>query len=377
MGRFADIPGNESAKKAFVSMADSGRVPHALILHENDGCGAIQLVLTFLQYLVCEHKSDGEPCGQCPACKQFSKLIYPDLHFVFPVTTGSKISDSKGLISERYISWWREMVLRNPYFLENELSESLGFEKKRGQILVAEAYDIIRKLSLSAVSGSYRAVIVYLPESMSNQTANKLLKTLEEPADNTVFILITHAPESVLQTIYSRCQPMRLSPLSNSEVSEHLQTRFGQTKEDADSAALLSGGSIGLALRELSQSENVAEIKSLVCDLFEKLVEKDYLGLLETGEQIATLDSREKQKLFCTFASNTLRNIFILQQGMDSVLALPSSEEDFLRYLAPKCGASFCRKAMSILNNASSMLVRNVSQKIIFTNVIDRLYLSL
>lgn len=377
MGRFADIPGNENAKRAFINMADSGKVPHALMLHENDGSGAIALVLTFLQYLNCENRSDGEPCGECPSCRQFSKLIYPDMHFVFPITTGSKVADSKGLICDKYLSYWRDLLLANPFFLENELSEALGFEKKRGQILIAEAYDIIKKLSLSSVSGGYRSVIIYLPEAMSTQTANKLLKTLEEPTDKTIFILITHSPESVLQTISSRCQPMRISPLTPSEVSELLQSRFDYSAEDSDSAAAMSGGSIGMAIRELSQSEDVAEIKALVYELFERLVERDYLASLEVGERIAALESREKQKLFCTFAGNVLRNVFLIQQGLNQILALPASEEDFLKYVASKCSASFSRKAISVLNNASSMLVRNVAQKIIFTNVVDRLYLSL
>lgn len=377
MGRFADIPGNENAKRAFLNMADSGKVPHALMLHENDGSGAIALVLTFLQYLNCENRSDGEPCGECPSCRQFSKLIYPDMHFVFPITTGSKVADSKGLICDKYLSYWRDLLLANPFFLENELSEALGFEKKRGQILIAEAYDIIKKLSLSSVSGGYRSVIIYLPEAMSTQTANKLLKTLEEPTEKTIFILITHSPESVLQTISSRCQPMRISPLTPSEVSELLQSRFGYSAEDSDSAAAMSGGSIGMAVRELSQSEDVAEIKALVYELFERLVERDYLASLEVGERIAALESREKQKLFCTFAGNVLRNVFLIQQGLNQILALPASEEDFLKYVASKCSASFSRKAISVLNNASLMLVRNVAQKIIFTNVVDRLYLSL
>lgn len=377
MGRFADIPGNENVKRAFINMADSGKVPHALMLHENDGGGAIPLVLTFLQYLNCENRSGGEPCGECPSCRQFSKLIYPDMHFVFPITTGSKVADSKGLICDKYLSYWRDLLLANPFFLENELSEALGFEKKRGQILIAEAYDIIKKLSLSSVSGGYRSVIIYLPEAMSTQTANKLLKTLEEPTDKTIFILITHSPESVLQTISSRCQPMRISPLTPSEVSELLQSRFGYSAEDSDSAAAMSGGSIGMAVRELSQSEDVAEIKALVYELFERLVERDYLASLEVGERIAALESREKQKLFCTFVGNVLRNVFLIQQGLNQILALPASEEDFLKYVASKCSASFSRKAISVLNNASSMLVRNVAQKIIFTNVVDRLYLSL
>ena len=195
--RFADVIGNASVAKVLSSMADSGRVAHAMLMYENEGCGALALALAYVQYLNCSNPSEGDSCGECPSCRQMSKLIHPDVHFVFPVNKGPKTSDDKP-VSESYIKFWRELAIANPYFVEADLQRAIGIESKNGLIAVAEARSIINKLSLTSVADGYKAVIFYLPEKMNQETANRLLKMVEEPPEKTVFIFITHAPEKVL-----------------------------------------------------------------------------------------------------------------------------------------------------------------------------------
>ena len=214
--RFADVIGNTEVAKVLASMADSGRVAHAMLMYENEGCGALALALAYVQYLNCADPSGGDSCGECPSCRQMSKLIHPDVHFVFPVNKGPKASDDKPT-SESYIKYWRELAVANPYFTEADLQKAIGIESKSGLIAVAEAKSIISKLSLTAVADGYKAVIFYLPEKMNQETANRLLKMVEEPPEKTVFIFITHSPEKVLQTIFSRCQSIRVMPLTKEE----------------------------------------------------------------------------------------------------------------------------------------------------------------
>ena len=214
--RFADVIGNASVAKVLSSMADSGRVAHAMLMYENEGCGAVALALAYIQYLNCSNPHDGDSCGECQSCRQMSKLIHPDVHFVFPINKGPKPSDDRP-VSESYIKYWRELVLANPYFVEADLQRAIGIESKNGLIAVAEARSIIGKLSLTAVSDGYKAVVFYLPEKMNQETANRLLKMVEEPPEKTIFLFITHAPEKVLQTIFSRCQSIRVLPLTKEE----------------------------------------------------------------------------------------------------------------------------------------------------------------
>ena len=252
--RFADIIGSEDIKKALVSMADTGRVAHAMLFYENEGCGALPLALAYVQYLNCPHRHDGDSCGECPVCNRISKLIYQDLHFIFPVNSGSKVQASARPTSETYLPLWRELVLKNPYFLESQLYETLGIENKSGNITVAEAKYILEKLSLTSVEDGYKCVLVWLPERMNAEAANRLLKVVEEPPGKTVFIFITHAPEKILQTISSRCQSFRVLPASKAEVGRVLSERFSLGGEEAAALANISGGSIGTALREAGET---------------------------------------------------------------------------------------------------------------------------
>ena len=140
--RFADVIGNAEVAKALASMADSGRVAHAMFMYENEGCGALALALAYVQYLNCSNPHDGDSCGECPSCRQMAKLIHPDVHYVFPVNKGPKTSDEKP-VSESYIKYWRELASANPYFTEADLQKAIGIESKNGLIAVAEAKNIM------------------------------------------------------------------------------------------------------------------------------------------------------------------------------------------------------------------------------------------
>ena len=374
--RFADIIGNRSAVDALTSMADSGRVAHAMLFYENEGCGAIPLALAYIQYLNCTDPKDGDSCGECPSCRQMSKLIHPDVHYVFPVNKGPKASDDKPT-SESYIRYWRELVLSNPYFLEADLQKAIGIESKTGLIAVAEAKSIIGKLSLTAVADGYKAVIFYLPEKMNQETANRLLKMVEEPPVKTVFLFITHAPEKVLQTIFSRCQSLRVLPLEKEQVQAVLEEKMGVAPSEAQAKAALSGGSVGVALSMIGDKEEYNRFMDLFADLMRALVSRDLSSALDCGEAIASLESREKQKAFCTFAGECIRKIFMLQQKLPQLAGVPEEEEAFYAEMAQKCGRKFCSKTITNIEKVAYMIDRNVNSKILFCDLVNRMFLSI
>ncbi len=374
--KFADIIGNKAAADALLSMADSGRVAHAMLFYENEGCGAIPLALAYVQYLNCSNPVDGDSCGECPSCRQMAKLIHPDVHFVFPVNKGPKSSDDKPT-SESYVRYWRELVLNNPYFLESDLQKAIGIESKSGLIAVAEAKSIIGKLSLTAVADGYKAVIFYLPEKMNQETANRLLKMVEEPPEKTVFIFITHAPEKVLQTIFSRCQSLRVLPSSVEDVEAVLVQKLGVDPSEARAKAAVSGGSVGMAMSMIGDKEDYNRFMDMFSDLMNSLVARDLSSALECGEQIASLDSREKQKAFCTFAGDCIRKIFMLQQKLPQIAGIPEEESAFYETMAQKCGRKFCSKTITNIEKVAYMIDRNVNSKILFCDLVNRMFLSI
>lgn len=375
--RFCDIRGHEDIKKAFIGMADSGRIPHAILMHENEGGGALALALAFMQYINCSNRSDGDSCGLCASCNQNSKIIFPDIHFSFPITTGTKVSGEVGkLVCDQFAPYWKELVLKNPYFLENELSAALGYEKKSGIISKSEGTAILQKLALSSLTDGYRAIIMWLPEKMNQQTANMLLKSIEEPVGKTIYILITHSPEEVLQTISSRCLHICVASVSKKDVEETLVSQFSVGAEEAAVASEFSCGSVGLALQSISEGHDNNEVKDLFIELVQNAISKNYISALETGEAIAALDSREKQKAFCNFAGESLRKIFMIQQGLGELAGVLPEERDLYEKLAGGCKKSFSRNALAIFGNAYQMLDRNVNQKIVFSNLVNRLFVS-
>ena len=308
--------------RTLAGMVDSGRIPHAILFSEPDGGSAFATALAFLQYLYCGSRSGGDSCGECPACNRIGKLIHPDVHFIFP-TTAPRTSLS--LINE-----FRALVQQNPHFKEAELYEALGVESKTAIIAVAEAREVLSSLSLSALEGGYRSVVIYLPEKMNQEAANRLLKAIEEPEEKTQFLLITHSYEKVLTTIASRCQHIQL------------------------------GG--GIPAPEFQDPE-------LLDRLMEALLARDLFTALGVGEEIAALPSRENAKAFCKFASDAMRNIFLVQQGVK----LEGSGSGKASEWAAKARKTFPRAAVGCFDKAARLVERNVNMKLVFTDMVDRL----
>jgi len=332
--RFSDIKGNDAAIGALRSMVDEGRVPHAMLFYENPSSGGLALATAFIQYLNCQNRHDGQACGECPSCRQMAKLIHPDVHYIFPVNTGGVIKASESHpVSEQAISAFRQLFIANPYFTEQDLYEALGVESKSGNISVYEAKDILGKLSLSALTGGYRAVIMFLPERMNAACANKLLKILEEPPALTVFVLVTQNPDSVMGTIFSRCQGLRVLP------SGRAVTACADVPE---------------------------EIRGIWDSLLQALQQKNLFDALDAADSLGAIKSREKQKSFCIYASEKIRQIFLCSKGLQDIAYADGP--------CPQMSSRFCTRAAAALDNASMLIGRNVSAKIVFTDLVNRLY---
>lgn len=346
------IKGNADVVKALSGMIESSRVPHAILFYEEDGGGAMPLCLAFLQKLFAEEN-------------RIPKLIHPDVHFVFPVSGGS---------CEGFLGKWRELVISRPHFLEKDLLSALGIEGKTPIINVDEAKKLSADLSMSALEGGWRAVVIYLPEKMNETAANKLLKLIEEPPAATQFLLITHAPDKVLQTIASRCQAIRVAPLSKGEVSEVLQSQYSVPAEDAADAAASAAGSIGRALDYLAAQQCTPEEESLFRAIMEAIASKDLSQALSVAENLPALPSRENAKAFCKFASEQIRKVFLVQQRLDTLAGLSLRDREFVQGMASRARKTFPRAALPLLDNARYMIERNINLKVLFTDLVCKLY---
>lgn len=372
--RFSEVAAPLEIKRRLAEMADTGMLGHALMLHEDEGGGALALAMALSQYLLCGNHSDGDSCGKCNTCSRVSRMIYPDMHFAFPVNTGSKSGSDKKPTSDTYMAEWRSLYERNPYFSEQQLYDALGIENKSGAITVAESKKIIEKLTFTALEGYYRIMLVWLPERMNTEAANKLLKILEEPYDGTLFLLITHAPEKVMMTIASRCRHLRVPPMSKDELADHLCAHKGLERAQALSVAREAGGSYGKACEILSGADEAAMYREIMRSVLSASLAKDLYGVLEAGEKMASLPGREKQKAFCIYASAFIRNLFLLQNGMAPLADSDSDTFAFLSSLASEVDSGFCSRIMPYVDRAYMLIDRNVSAKTIFCDLSDRFY---
>lgn len=334
---FSDIKGNESVITSLRGMVDSGRVPHAMLFFENPGSGGLMIAQAFLQYLFCAEHRDEDACGACPSCRKIAAMMHPDVHYVFPVNEGEAIK-SDHPVSAMGMEAFRALYASNPYFCEQELYEALGMGGKSGNISVYEAKEIISALSLSSVEGSYKAVVIFLPERMNQAAANKLLKLLEEPPSQTLFILITQSPEDVMGTIFSRCQLLRIMPFDRGSI---FRQRVGE------------------------------DLSSIWKNMISALASGNLSEALESADAISAIKSRDSQRAFCSYAAGQIRQIFLCSKGLTDIAYIEDSDG----VPSEKLSSRFCVSALSLLDKAAFMIGRNVSAKMVFTDLVNRLYL--
>lgn len=368
--RFRDVIGNGSLKEHISSIVDSGRVPHAVMFSEKDGYGALPVVMATIQYMTCGHRHDGDSCGECPDCKKISRMMHPDLHFAFPVSAPSG-QDSP---ADMYADIWRGLYEKDPYFSESDLYRALGTEDKAGVINVAQAKGIISALSLKSYQGGNKYMVVWLPERMNAEAANRLLKIIEEPTERTYFFFVTHSPEKLLPTIRSRCAEARLHPAAPEEIAGPLMQRFSISYEDAAGIARISGGSYGAACRLLADTDAGSVYLPSVKETLDSVIAGDLVRLLENSERLAQ-SGRERQREFCLFFEEFLRKIFMEKIGAGSIGNVLSADRKAVASYASALGLPFFQPAFMALESALSALVSNVNPKMVFCDLANRLYM--
>ena len=347
--RFSEIIGNDELKASLVRMVRAGRLGHAILFTEENGGGGFAFALALAQYVNCRNQGEEDSCGECNACHKYQKLIHPDLHFVFPVSSGGTLSESekKAPISDYFLQQFKALALENPYFTEQELYDAIGIENKSGLISVNESKRIFEKLSLRAAEGLYKTMVIYLPEKMNLDAANKMLKLLEEPPQGTLFLLVSHNPERLLPTIRSRCQPVALKPLSR----EERRRVAGPAADNPE-------------YREIAVSILQAGLDKRIADLFPQ------------WEMLADL-GREKQREWLLYMENYVRKIMLTAKGLDSLADLQPQEEAVIRGFAARIKPGFYEKAFVQLESAMQAVAANVNAKLVFCDLCDRMLLAL
>ena len=327
--RFADIIGQEELKRHLTRSVDTGRVSHAQLFTGLSGYGSLALAVAYVQYLCCRHRHDGDSCGECPDCKQIEALAHPDLHLVFPVNKQGKKS-GEAMLSDEFLPQFRALFAeRGGYFSPQEWYDRLDLGKTlKGMISAREADEIIRKLSFKSFEADYKAMLVWLPETMNEEASNKILKILEEPWERTVFVLVSEQPDRLLPTILSRTQEV-----------------------------LVAGEGDGLR----------KEYFELFCSLMRLSYSDKHLELIGWAEEVAQL-SREQQRAFLRNAARLLRESFMLHAGLREIGYLWGEELAFCTKFAPFVGTQNIEPLIAEIERAGAQIAQNGNPTIVFTH---------
>ena len=364
---FKEVLGQEKLKELLMHCVLEDRIPHAQLFLGPKGSANLALALAFAQYVACKNKQQDDSCGTCTSCVKHLKFIHPDLHFVFPVATTYHVKSKP--VSKNFLSEWRSLLDENPYFSLFDWLKHIGVENKQGLISVEESVNVLKDLSLKPYESETRIMLIWMPEKMNIQAANKLLKIIEEPPQKTLFLLVAESTENMLATVLSRTQLLKVPRHSDEEVLNYLTNR-GVEQGKAKMISNLVDGNIYEALQLAEHGEdseqNVLSFVQWMRLCFSALQVKDIDKLVHWSEMMAKA-GRENQKSFLLFASNVMRDALLKNYGVETMMKMNVSGQNFtMDKFAPFIHAENCMEIISELNMAQLHIERNANPKIVF-----------
>lgn len=360
-----EVIGQEEIKQKLRYMVSGNRLAHALLFFGPEGSGILPAAIAFLQYYFCERKSDNESCGQCPSCLKVSKLSHPDIHFFYPIAVSKTLGISK---SADCIKIFREAFIKFPYMNLNDWFDELSAENKQPVIPTEDSQDLVQKMALTSFEGRGKAVVIWYPEKMNDSSANKVLKILEEPPDDTVFLLVSEAADQLLPTILSRTQQVFFPPLDNDVIANALQENQKIDGQKAKNIALFVQGNYREALLSTQNSEGHDSWLNHFQQLMRLALRYDALKVNEWVEETAAL-GREKQKQFLQYALSILRESLLFAYGDTRLVHLKNEELEFIKKFSPFIHFGNAEFIINEISLAQSHIERNAHPKILFTDL--------
>lgn len=372
--RFADIPGQEEIKVKLRSIAENDRIPHALLLEGPTGAGKFALARAFAQYIKCENKSDGDSCGCCPSCIRQQAFSDIDTYFVFPVVKREK--DTKAPTSDDFLEEWKDYLSGRTY-MDFERWTTF-FDKKNAQPItyVTESDSLLHKLSYASHNSKYKIVLWWLPEKMNTEAANKLLKIIEEPFEDTLFILTSDNPKLIIETIYSRLQRINVKALNDRTIASELEKKFAIDPADALVIAHNANGNMTAAIRSLDSRNDENDFLESFMSLMRLAYQRKVAELREWANNLTNF-GREKEVKFYEYAIRLIRENFILNFNIPDLNYLNRKERDFCKNFARFITERNVEKLIDTFDKAKIDIQGNGNGKIINFDVAIKVILFL
>lgn len=382
---FKDVIGQQQVKQHLAEMVHQNRLSHALLFLGKEGGGGLPLALAFAQFLVCEKVNQKsvpaqpgpslfgfdepvevkekellfESCGICSACTKAQQLVHPDIHYSYPVIPKKSGDKPK---STDFVQEWREFIKQYPYGNAYDWLQFIGAENKQGNITAEECNDIIRQLSLKSFESEYKILLMWMPEYLGKE-GNKLLKLIEEPPPNTLFILVAESEEQILQTILSRTQLVKVPLLETEEIEQALIARNNTAPEQARQVAGIAEGNYHEALQLLQHAEE--DWQGILRDWLNATIKAGPVAQVKWVDDISKM-GREKQKQFLRYFNHLLEQSIRLRIIGTGNIAISENEKDFAQRLNKIASVSQQQAIIEELDKAAYYIERNANGKMLF-----------
>lgn len=360
--QFADIIGQHSVKQRLLHSAKDGRISHAQLFLGPEGSGNLAMAMAYAQYLVCEQPGEDDSCGTCSGCLKMGKMVHPDVTYSYPVAGTGKPK------SVDFVKEWREAVLENPYLSYNQWVEALNIENKQGIISVDEAADIVNRLSLKSVESPYKVVIIWYPEALHTSAANKLLKILEEPTDNTLFFLVAEQFEQLLPTIVSRTQLVKVNRITDADMLAALTGQHSFSAETARRIIHRANGNYNVALKIIGNDEGENDLNQWFIQWMRACYKPELSQIVEMSEEFNKVP-REVQKIHLEHAQQVARECLLINYADKSLVRLEGKDLEGVTRFAPFVNSNNAEQFVGELNKASYHVERNANSRILFTDL--------
>lgn len=385
---FSEVIGQAATKQHLAEMVEHNRLSHALLFLAKEGAGGLPLALAFAQYIVSLPADApvvedlfGGMTALAPApafihpdhiaeeasYQRAAQLLHPDLHFTYPVITKKTGEKPK---SSDFIEEWRSFVQSYPYGNIYDWLQSIGAENKQGNISAEECNQIIRQLSLKSFESKYKVLLIWMPEYLGKE-GNKLLKLIEEPPANTLFILVAESEEQILPTILSRCQLVKIPLLDDEDVEKALMERAKAQPDIARQIAAVAEGNYREALLLLQHADE--DWQSLLREWLNAMLKNGPAAQVKFVEEISKL-GREKQKQFLRYFNHLLELSIRIRVLGDELVKQSDSEKDFAKRINKIASVSQQEAIIEELDRASYYIERNANAKILFQALTIKLY---
>lgn len=357
---FSEVVGQNTVKNKLIQSADKNRIAHAQLFLGPEGSGNLALALAYAQYLNCVNKTMSDSCGKCVSCIKYNKLIHPDLHFSYPI-----IAIDKNTVSTDYIKEWRTAIAENPYLNYNQWLTYLEAENKQGNIPIAECHDIIKKLTFKSFEAAYKVLIMWLPEYLK-ETGNVLLKIIEEPPPDTIFLLVAENYDDLIGTITSRMQLMKINRISDQDLNNILISKNELSQDEASQLVFLSEGNYNKVLQLLAENKNNND------EIFQKWMRACFANkgkeLILLIDEISAL-GREKQKILLEYSINLFRECILINSGASQMVRLFGKELTFIQNFSSYVNIFNSSKIIEEFNKAHYHIERNANSRILFLDL--------